>query len=65
MLGLSEIIGLFAMANSVYLYGCVLRREGGHVFTRTLKFDFEGKWWKRRQKRTWKMLVEVAYGLVL
>ena len=34
MLGLKETIDQFAMANSVHLYGHVLRREDGNILRR-------------------------------
>ena len=34
MLGMKETMDQMAMANSVYLYGHVLRREDGHVLRR-------------------------------
>ena len=54
MLGLSETIDQLAMANSVCLYGHVLRREDGHVLRRALDFEFEDQRMKGRLKRTWK-----------
>ena len=36
MLGLNDSIDQFAMANSVRLYGHVLRREDGHVLRRVI-----------------------------
>ena len=46
------------MANSVCLYGHVLRREDGHVLRRALVFEVEGQRKKERLKRTWKRQVE-------
>ena len=57
MLGLSETIDQWDMANSVHWYGYVLRREDGHVL-RTLDFEAEGQRKKGRLKRTWKKQVE-------
>ena len=34
MLGLNDTMDQFAMANSVHLYGHVLRKEDGHVLRR-------------------------------
>ena len=46
------------MANSVHLYGLVLRREDGHVLRRALDFEVECQRMKGRLKRTWKKQVE-------
>ena len=43
MLGFSETIDHLAKANSVRLYGHVLRKEDGHVLRRALDFDVEGQ----------------------
>ena len=37
MLGLSETVNHLAMANSVYWFGHVLRKEDGHVLSRALR----------------------------
>ena len=58
MVGLNETIDQLLMANSVCLYGHVLRREDGHVLRRALEFEVEGQRKKGRPKRTWKNLVE-------
>ena len=58
MLSLNETIGQLAIANSVHLYGHVLRREDGHVLRRALDFEVEGQRKKGRPKRTWKKQVE-------
>ena len=58
MLGLNETIEKFFMANSVRLYGHVLRRNDGHVLRRALYFEIEGKRKKWRSKKTWKRQVE-------
>ena len=50
MLGLNETIDQLAMANSVHLYGHVLRREDGHVLRRAFDFGFEGQRRKGRLK---------------
>ena len=41
MLGLSETIDQFAMANSVRWHGHVLRRDDGHELRRALDIDGE------------------------
>ena len=38
------------MANSVHWYGHVLRREDGHVLSRTLDFEVEGQRKKGRRR---------------
>ena len=38
VLGLCETTNQLTMANSVHLYGHVLRREDGHVLRRALDF---------------------------
>ena len=58
MLGLRETIDELAMANSVYCYGNVLRREGSYVLRMALDFEVEGQRMKGRPKRTWKKQVE-------
>ena len=50
MLCLSETIDQLAMANSVHLYGHVLRREDGHVWRRALYVEVEGQRKKWRSK---------------
>ena len=42
MLGLSETIDQLAMANSVFWYGHVLRRDDDHVLRGAIDFEFEG-----------------------
>ena len=54
MLSFNETMDLFAMANSVRLYGHLLRREDGHVLRRALDFEVEGQQKKGRPKRKWK-----------
>ena len=49
MLGLNETMDQIAMANSVPWYGCVLRREYGHVLRRALDFEVEAQ---RKQGRS-------------
>ena len=58
MLGLKEAIDQLAMANSVRLYGHVLRREDGHVLRRALDFDVVAQRKKGRPNRTWIKHVE-------
>ena len=48
MLGLNETVDQLAVANSVPLYGCVLRTEDGYVLRRALEFKIEGQWVKGR-----------------
>ena len=58
MLGLNVMTDQLAIANSVRLYGHVLRRKDVHVLRRAIDFKAEGqrkKWWP---KRTWKKQVE-------
>ena len=55
---LNETINQLAMANNVHWCGHGLRREDGHVMTRSLDFEVEGHRMKRRPKRTWKKQVE-------
>ena len=43
MMGLSEIIDQFAMANSVRRYGHVLRTNVDHVLRRALDHEVEGQ----------------------
>ena len=50
MLGLTETIDQLAMANSVWWYGHVLRRDNDHVLTRTLVYEIEGQSMKWRPK---------------
>ena len=38
MLGLDVSIGQLTMANSIHWYGCVLKREDGHVLERLYIF---------------------------
>ena len=52
MLCLMETITHVAMANSVYLYGHVLRREDGHVLRRALDFEVESQREIGRPKKT-------------
>ena len=52
MLGLNETIDQLLMANSVRLYGHVLRREDGHVLRRALELEVVGQRKKGRPKRT-------------
>ena len=47
-----------AMANSVRLYGYVLRREGGHTLRRSLDFEVDNLRKNGGPKSTWKGLVE-------
>ena len=54
ILGLKETVDHLAMANSVHLYGDVLRREDGHVLIGALDFEFEGNRKNWRPKRMWK-----------
>ena len=54
MLGLKESIDQLAMANSVRLYGHVLRREDGHVLRRALDLVVEGQRKKVSPKRAWR-----------
>ena len=42
VLGMRETIDQLAVANSVRLYGHVLRREDGHVLRRAVNFETEG-----------------------
>ena len=58
MLGLKETIDKLAMANSVRLYGHVLRREDGYVLRKVLDFVVEGQRKNGRPKMTWKRQVE-------
>ena len=51
---LNETMDHLAMASSVCRHGHVLRREDGHVLTRSLDFKVRGQGKKGRQKRTWK-----------
>ena len=51
MLGLNETTDHLAIANSVCLYGHVLRREDGHVLRRTLDFEVESQRKKGRRKK--------------
>ena len=47
------------MANSVFLYLHVLRREDGHVLRRAFDFEVEGQKKNGRSKMTWeKQVVE-------
>ena len=57
MLGLIETMDQLAIANSVYWYGHVLRREDGHFLRRALDFEIEGQRQKGRLKK-WKGQVE-------
>ena len=59
MLGLCETIDQLTMANSVRLYGHVLRREDGHIMRSASDFEFEGQRKNVRPKRKWKRQVEV------
>ena len=54
MLGLDESIDQFVMANNVYWYGHVLRREDGYVLRMALNFEIDGQMKKWRLKRVWK-----------
>ena len=54
MLGLNENIVQLAMA----WYGHVLRREGGHVFSRALDFNVDSQGKKERRNRTLKKQVD-------
>ena len=54
MLGLIEIMDQLAMANSVRMFGHVLRREDSHESRRALYIKAESQRKKRRPKRTWK-----------
>ena len=54
MLGLNETIDQLVMANSVHLYGHVLRRDDGHVLRRALGFEVQGQKKKGRPNRTWR-----------
>ena len=58
MLGLNETMHQLAMANCVCWYGHGLRGEDGHVLSRALDFEVDGKMRKLRLKRTWKMQVD-------
>ena len=42
VLGLIETTHQLTMASSMCWYGCVLRREDGHVLRRALEFEVEG-----------------------
>ena len=53
MLGLKQNTDQLALAYTVHWYGCLLRREDGHVL-RTLDFKIEDQKKKWRLKRTWK-----------
>ena len=52
MLDSDETMGQLAMANSVHLYGHVLRTEDHHDLRRALDFEVEGQREKVRPKRT-------------
>ena len=58
MLGLSETIDQLAMANSVCLYGNVLRRKDGHILRWAIDIEAEGQRMIGRLKRTWRRQVE-------
>ena len=58
MFGLNETIDQLAMANSVYWYGHVLRREDGRVLRRSLLFEVEGQGKRGILKRMLKKQVE-------
>ena len=49
MLGLNQTIDQLAMANIVWCYGHVLRREDGHVLRSALDFEVEG------QRKNWRL----------
>ena len=43
MLSLNKTVDCLAMANSVHLYGHLLRREDGHVLRKALSFRLKVK----------------------
>ena len=58
MLGLNKTIDQLAMANSICLYGHVLRIENGHILRRAIDFEVESQRMKGRPKMTWKRQVD-------
>ena len=59
MLSLNKAVDQLAIANNVYLYDHVLRREDGPVLRRSLEFEVEGQREKGRLRWTWKKQVVV------
>ena len=57
MLGFNETMDELAMESGVHWYGHVLKRADGHALRRTLDFEVDGQWQKRRRKTTLKMEV--------
>ena len=56
ILGLNKTIDQLAMEDSVYWYGHMLRRDGGHALRRALHFEVEGrrkKGGRRGHGRSW------------
>ena len=58
LLDLNETIAQLTMANSVFWYAYVLRREDGHVLRKALDFEVNGQRKKGRSKRTSKKQFE-------
>ena len=58
MLGLKETVVQMAKANGVRWYGHVIRRDGGHVLRKALKFEVKGKRKQGQLRKTWKIQVE-------
>ena len=58
MLGLKETAVQMAKANGVRWYGCVLRKDDGHVLIKVLEFEVTGKRKQGWPKKTWKTQVE-------
>ena len=58
LLDLKETIDQLTIANSVYWYGHVMRREDWHVLRRALHFEVEGQSMNGRLSRTRKRQVE-------
>ena len=56
--GCNEAIDLLVTANSVCLYGHVLRREDGHVLRSALDFEVDAQRKKGKLMRTWNKQVE-------
>ena len=47
---MNRTIDQLAVANSVWWYGCLLRRKDGHVWRKALEFEVEGERKERRSK---------------
>ena len=57
-LGLKRTIDQLNLANSVRLFGHVLRREDDCLLRRALDFEVNGQRKKGRSRRTWKKQIE-------